>query len=140
MKRPRNAGFTLIEISIAVVLIVIVATSAIASLRIGMRTMSGTESSARAAAAIREFREFTFKDSIDTLDARHLQSYAPVLGDGSPMPDSNEISILVTITAVDDYDPTLQVTANESRTRVVQVEAFYKGTEIQEALWLVAEH
>ncbi|HIA38479.1 MAG TPA: prepilin-type N-terminal cleavage/methylation domain-containing protein, partial [Planctomycetes bacterium] len=38
MKTRLNSGFTLIEVSIAVVLIVIVTTSAIASLRIGMKT------------------------------------------------------------------------------------------------------
>jgi prepilin-type N-terminal cleavage/methylation domain-containing protein len=61
MKTRLNSGFTLIEVSIAVVLIVIVTTSAIASLRIGMKTMNGTEVAANAAAAVREFREYTYQ-------------------------------------------------------------------------------
>ena len=140
MKTTRNSGFTLIEVSIAVVLIVIVSTSAIASLRIGMNTMNGTEVSANAAAAIREFREYTYQDSIDDLDLRNLQSYSPVLGDGTAMPNSTGITLNVAVTAVDDYDPTVVVASNESRTRVVEVEATYNGAKILEAVWLSAEH
>jgi prepilin-type N-terminal cleavage/methylation domain-containing protein len=140
MKTSRNSGFTLIEVSIAVVLIVIVATSAIASLRIGMKTMNGTEVAANAAAAIREFREFTYKDSIDDLDMRHLQSYSPVLGDGSVMPNSIGLMLNVEVIAVDDYDPTIIVGSSDSRTRVIEVEATYNGAKILEAVWLSAEH
>ena len=140
MKKTRNSGFTLIEVSIAVVLIVIVSTSAIASLRIGMKVMHGTEVSANAAIAIREFREYTYKDSIDSLDLRNAQSYSPVLGDGSIMPNSTGFILNVTVTAVDDYDPTVVVASNESRTRVVEIEATYNGAKILEAVWLSAEH
>ena len=58
MKKTRNSGFTLIEVSIAVVLIVIVSTSAIASLRIGMKAMHGTEVAANAAIAIATVEAF----------------------------------------------------------------------------------
>ncbi|MBC8370926.1 MAG: prepilin-type N-terminal cleavage/methylation domain-containing protein [Planctomycetes bacterium] len=140
MNNKRTSGFTLIEVSIAVVLIVIVATSAIASLRIGMKTMGGTEIAANAAASIREFREFTYNDSIDDLDLRDDQSYTPVLGDGTQMPNSAGISLNVTVTAVDDYDPTVVVAISESRTRVVEVQATYNGANILEAVWLATEH
>jgi prepilin-type N-terminal cleavage/methylation domain-containing protein len=140
MKTRRNSGFTLIEVSIAVVLIVIVTTSAIASLRIGMKTMNGTEIAANAAAAVREFREYTYQDTIDELDLRHNQAYSPVLGDGSPMPNSNGLSLIVEVTPVDDYDPTVVVVTSASRTRIVEVQATYNGTKILEAVWLAAEH
>jgi prepilin-type N-terminal cleavage/methylation domain-containing protein len=140
MKTRRNSGFTLIEVSIAVVLIVIVTTSAIASLRIGMKTMNGTEVAANAAAAVREFREYTYQDTIDELDLRHNQAYSPVLGDGSPMPNSNGLSLIVEVTPVDDYDPTVVVVTSASRTRIVEVQATYNGTKILEAVWLAAEH
>lgn len=140
MKTRRNSGFTLIEVSIAVVLIVIVTTSAIASLRIGMKTMNGTEVAANAAAAVREFREYTYQDTIDELDLRHNQAYSPVLGDGSPMPNSNGLSLIVEVTPVDDYDPTVVVVTSASRTRIVEVQATYNGAKILEAVWLAAEH
>ncbi len=140
MKTRLNSGFTLIEVSIAVVLIVIVTTSAIASLRIGMKTMNGTEVAANAAAAVREFREYTYQDTIDELDLRHNQAYSPVLGDGSPMPNSNGLSLIVEVTPVDDYDPTVVVVTSASRTRIVEVQATYNGTKILEAVWLAAEH
>jgi prepilin-type N-terminal cleavage/methylation domain-containing protein len=140
MKTRLNSGFTLIEVSIAVVLIVIVTTSAIASLRIGMKTMNGTEVAANAAAAVREFREYTYQDTIDELDLRHNQAYSPVLGDGSPMPNSNGLSLIVEVTPVDDYDPTVVVVTSASRTRIVEIQATYNGTKILEAVWLAAEH
>jgi prepilin-type N-terminal cleavage/methylation domain-containing protein len=62
-RRHRSSGFTLIEVSVATVLIVLVATSAILSLQIGLRTITGTEAAADAAAAIREFREFTIGET-----------------------------------------------------------------------------
>ncbi|MAU92806.1 MAG: hypothetical protein CMJ93_01150 [Planctomycetes bacterium] len=140
MKTTRNSGFTLIEVSIAVMLIVIVSTSAIASLRISIKAMHGAEVSANAAIAIREFREYTYKDSIDSLDSRNAQSYSPILGDGSVMPNSTGFILNVTVTAVDDYDPIVVVASNESRTRVVGIEATYNGAKILEAAWLSAEH
>jgi len=139
-KNQAKGGFTLIEVAIAVVLIVMVGTAAIASLRVGMKTMGGTEAAATAAAAIREFREFTFQDTIDDLDARNGLSYPATLGSGGTMPDSEDFSLLINVQPVDDNDPALLVTAADSRTRVVNVTAFYDGTRILEAAWLVAEH
>jgi prepilin-type N-terminal cleavage/methylation domain-containing protein len=139
-KKRQKGGFTLIEVAIAVVLIVMVGTAAIASLRVGMKTMGGTESAATAAAAIREFREFTFQDTIEDLDARDDQSFAATLGSGGAMPGADDFTLLVDVQPVDDDDPAVLVTAADSRSRVVTVTAFHDGTRIMEAAWLVAEH
>lgn len=136
----RKGGFTLIEVSIAVVLIVMVGTAAIASLRVGMKTMGGTEAAATAAAAIREFREFTFKDTIATLDGRDGMTYPATLGSGGTMPGADDFTLLVNVQPVDDDNPAVLVLASESDTRVVNVTAFFDGTRIMEAAWLVAEH
>lgn len=136
----RKGGFTLIEVSIAVVLIVMVGTAAIASLRVGMKTMGGTEAAATAAAAIREFREFTFQDTIATLDTRDGVTYPATLGSGGTMPSADDFTLLVDVQPVDDDNPAVLVLASESDTRVVNITAFFDGTRIMEAAWLVAEH
>ncbi len=136
----RKGGFTLIEVSIAVVLIVMVGTAAIASLRVGMKTMGGTESAATAAAAIREFREFTFQDTIATLDGRDGVTYPATLGSGGTMPGAEDFTLLIDVQPVDDDNPAILVQASESSTRVVNVTAFFDETRIMEAAWLVAEH
>ena len=138
-KRTRN-GFTLIEVAIAVVLIVIVGTSAIAALRVGMKTMGGTQDSATASAAIREFREFTFKNSIEEIDALNNTTSPAVLGDGNVMPNTEGMTLHLTVTPVDDYDPSVTVAAEDSRTRVVTIIAALDSVELMEAVWLVAEH
>lgn len=138
--KNRKNGFTLIEVSIAVVLIVLVSTSAIASLRVGMRTMNGTQAAANAASAIREFREFTFRDTIDAMDLRDGTVIDPVIGDGTPMLGVEGMTLVISVQAVDDFDPTESVQASESRTRIVTVTAISKERELMEALWLIAEH
>ncbi|MFK5956219.1 MAG: type II secretion system protein [Planctomycetota bacterium] len=140
MKTKKKNGFTLIEVSIAVVLIVLVGTSAIASLRVGMRTMNGTQSASEAASAIREFREFTFHDTIDAMDLRNATVVTPVLGDGTPMPGVDDMTLAITVQAVDDIDPTVTVDIADSRTRIVTVVATSNEKELMEALWLIAEH
>jgi len=140
MKIKNKNGFTLIEVSIAVVLIVLVGTSAIASLRVGMRTMNGTQSASVAASAIREFREFTFNETIDAMDLRDNTVLSPVLGDGSTMPGVEGMTLSIDVQAVDDFDPTIAVTIPNSRTRIVTIVATSNEKELMEALWLIAEH
>ena len=140
MKKKKKNGFTLIEVSIAVVLIVLVGTSAIASLRVGMRTMNGTQSAAVAASAIREFREFTFQDTIDSMDLLDGSVVSPVLGDGSAMPGVEGMTLTIDVQAVDDINPTVSVNISDSRTRIVTVVAMSNEKELMEALWLIAEH
>lgn len=139
-QNTRKGGFTLIEVSIAVVLIVMVGTAAIASLRVGMKTMGGTEAAATAAAAIREFREFTFQDTIATLDDRNGETYPATLGSGGAMAGAEDFTLLVDVQPVDNDNPATPVLASESDTRVITVTAFFDGTRIMEAAWLVAEH
>lgn len=140
MKIKNKNGFTLIEVSIAVVLIVLVGTSAIASLRVGMRTMNGTQSASVAASAIREFREFTFHETIDAMDLRDNTVLSPVLGDGTAMPGVEGMTLSIDVQAVDDLDPTIAVTIPDSRTRIVTIVATSNEKELMEALWLIAEH
>jgi prepilin-type N-terminal cleavage/methylation domain-containing protein len=140
MKKRSKNGFTLMEVAIAVVLIVIVGTSAIAALRVGMKTMSGTQSTAVAAAAIREFREYTFQFTIEEIDALDGTTSIPLLGDGNVMPNTNGLELQLAVVAVDDYDPALTVAPADSRTRVVTIAAVADGIELMEAVWLVAEH
>lgn len=140
MKRKSRKGFTLIEVAIAVVLIVVVGTSAIAALRIGLKTMGGTQQASIASAAVREFREYTYRHTIEQVDALHGTESAAILGDGNSMPDTEGLTISVVVTPVDDMDPNLVVTAGDSRTRVVTVTAISEGIELLEAEWLVAEH
>lgn len=139
-QNTRKGGFTLIEVSIAVVLIVMVGTAAIASLRVGMKTMGGTEAAATAAAAIREFREFTFKDTIATLDDRNGETYPATLGSGGAMAGAEDFTLLVNVQPVDDDNPSTLVLASESNTRVITITALLDGTRVMEASWLVAEH
>ncbi len=143
MKRKRvrlNSGFTLIEVAVATVLIVLVATSAILSLQIGLKTITGTEAAADASAVIREFREFTLGESIEDTDARDGQDFAPVLATGAAMPGTEGIVIHVEITPVDDYNPETQVVASASRTRQVEISVLVGERPTMEAVWIVAEH
>lgn len=140
MKKRSKNGFTLIEVAIAVVLIVIVGTSAIAALRVGMKTMSGTQASAVAASAIREFREYTFQFTIEEIDALNGTTSAAVLGDGNVMPNTEGMELQLVVVAVDDYDPAVTVDPADSRTRVVTIAAVADGIQLMEAVWLVAEH
>ena len=139
-RRHRSSGFTLIEVSVATVLIVLVATSAILSLQIGLRTITGTEAAADAAAAIREVREFTIGETIEETDARDGQQFAPVLANGEPMPGADDLTLQVEVTPVADLDPESVVAANASRTRLVSVSAVVDGRPTMEANWIVAEH
>jgi prepilin-type N-terminal cleavage/methylation domain-containing protein len=139
-RRHRSSGFTLIEVSVATVLIVLVATSAILSLQIGLRTITGTEAAADAAAAIREFREFTIGETIEETDARDGQQFAPVLASGEPMAGADDLTLDVEVTPVSYLDPETPVAANASRTRLVTVSAVVDGRPTMEANWIVAEH
>lgn len=143
MRRARPAsrsGFSLLEVSIAMVVVVLVATSAILALQMGLRTIEGTEASADAAAAIREFREFTLGETIEQTDARDGQTYDPVLATGTPMTGADGLTLQVEVTPVDDLDPELPVAAGASRTRQVAVTAVVDGRPTMEAVWIVAEH
>ncbi len=142
MKTRRNArgGFTLLEVAISLFLIVMIWISAVASMRSGLRSMSGTELVATATTAVRELREFTYPLSIDDIDALGGTSMAPTLSDGSPMSGSGDLVMLLQVQAVDDFDPTLTVDPASSRTRIVTVQCMSRDRMVLEAQWLAAEH
>lgn len=140
-RRPRPAtGFTLLELSVALFLIVMVWVTALASLRASLRTLSGTESSSVAVTAVRELREYTYAMTVEQLDALDEASMAPVLGDGNPMSDAGDLVLDLDVQAVDDLDPTANVQPAQSRTRLVTVQCWSRGRMLLEAQWLAAEH
>lgn len=140
-RRQRPAtGFTLLELSVALFLIVMVWVTALASLRASLRTLSGTESSSVAVTAVRELREHTYAMTVEQLDALDEVSMAPVLGDGSPMSDAGDLVLDLDVQAVDDLDPTASVQPAQSRTRLVTVQCWSHGRMLLEAQWLAAEH
>ncbi len=143
MRRPprtRRGGFSLLELTIALFLIVMVWVSALASMRTSLRTLTGSESVALAATSVRELREYTYAMTIDELDLLDATSMAPVLGDGAAMPDAGALVLEVDVQPVDDDHPNTNVQAADSRTRLVTVECWSRGRMLLEAQWLAAEH
>jgi prepilin-type N-terminal cleavage/methylation domain-containing protein len=144
LKRTRSAsgksGFTLLELSIAVLLVVLVGTTAVASLRMSLRTLGGIEATSQAVAAVRELREYSFPLDVDAIDAMDGVTLAPIMGDGEPLPGVGDLMLEIAVDAVDDLDPTQTVLPIESRTRVVTVYCWTGGRMVLEAKWLVAEH
>jgi hypothetical protein len=137
--KKSNRGFSLMELSIAIFLLILVSSSAVAALRGNLRALGGAEISATAASAIRELHEYAFPLSIDEIDSMDGRSFSPVLGNGAPLPGAENMSLEVDIQAVDDFDPTLEVHPLESRTRMVNIICWSSGRNILEAKWLAAE-
>ncbi len=135
-----RSGFTLLELTIALFLIVMIWVSALASMRTSLRTLGGSEASAVAASAVRELREYTYDMSIDDLDLLDAQSMAPVTGDGAAMTGVGDLVLDLDVQAVDDTDPATTVQPADSRTRLVTVECWSRGRMLLEAQWLAAEH
>jgi type II secretory pathway pseudopilin PulG len=141
-RTPRNGwggGFSLIEVVVSVALIVLVATTALASLRSGLRTLGGTEQAARAVDAIREYREFTYSSTVAEMDAIDGTTTTAVLADGTELPDSSDITLNVSVIPVDDNDPETQVDAGSSSTRLVTITAYAHGRKLQQASWLIVD-
>ncbi|MFQ5749101.1 MAG: type II secretion system protein J [Planctomycetota bacterium] len=136
----RKTGFTLAEVAIAMLLIILVGASAAASLRMSLRTLTGTEMVALATSAVREYRELTFDKTIEEMDLLDGTQTPPVLADGGPMPDAINLLLDIGVTPVDDNDPTIEVKPAESRTRKVKVVVTSAGKQILEARWITAEH
>ena len=66
--RRSNNGFSLLEVVIGMTILVLVATTAIASLRSGVTTLHATENNAIAIDAIREFSEYSYGFTLAELD------------------------------------------------------------------------
>jgi prepilin-type N-terminal cleavage/methylation domain-containing protein len=139
LKRKKN-GFSLLEVMVSAVLIVLIATTAMASLRSGLRTLGGVEQASMAVDAIREMREYTYAFSTAELDAMNGQQLVPLLGNGDAMPGADGMLLNILVTPVADTDPETQVLANESVTRVISVTASTHGRILMEASWLAADY
>ncbi|NQU48195.1 MAG: prepilin-type N-terminal cleavage/methylation domain-containing protein [Planctomycetes bacterium] len=138
--RRKQSGFSLIEVAVSIALIVLVATTAIASLRSGLRTMGGTEQAARGIDSIRELREYTYAFSVPEVDALDGTTMAPVLANGESIPNCKDIRLVIAVTPVDDVDPETEVLPEASSTRIVTVVASNHGRKLHEASWLVADY
>lgn len=141
-RRPRRLrrGFTITEVAVAILLIVLVAVASTGALRMGLRTLSGSELMAQAAAALREFREYTFGFTVAQLDALNGTKMQPVMGDGAPLPDGGNLELQIRVTPVSDTDPAVTVEPDESLTRLLQVTTWSGERLILEARWLATEH
>lgn len=138
--RRSNNGFSLLEVVIGMTILVLVATTAIASLRSGVTTLHATENNAIAIDAIREFSEYSYGFTLAELDILDDSVIAPVLGNGSALPNAGDMMLSIDIQPVQDLDPSATVaTGTESSTRVVTVIATADGQTLLEAAWLVTE-
>ncbi|RMH02488.1 MAG: hypothetical protein D6702_08800 [Planctomycetota bacterium] len=128
------------EFAISMFLITLVWLSALTSMRTGLRSLGGTESSAVAAAAVRELREYTYRMPLDQLDQLDGQTLDPILGDGDPLPGADGFSLTVAVQAVDDEDPLVLVQPGESGSRLITAQCWWQGRMIMEGQWLATEH
>lgn len=137
--RSHRSGFTLLEVAVSVALLLLVATTAIASLRSGLTTLDATEQNAIAIDAIRELAEFTYTRTALELDALDGTQMAPVLANGAAMPGAGTMMLSLDVQAVADLDPETLVDPGASSTRLVTVTATNRGQDILEVSWLAAD-
>ena len=139
--RKGNNGFSLLEVVVGMTILVLVATTAIASLRSGVATLTATENNALAIDAIREFSEYSYGFTVLELDNLNGTTMAPVLANGDTLPGAGDMMLSIDVQPVEDLDPSTTVaTGAESSTRVVTVIATADGQTLLEAAWLVTEH
>ncbi len=137
--RRRRAGFTLVEVAVAILLVVLVGVGANAALRMSLRTLSGSEVTDVAVAAVRQFREWTFPMTLADVEALNGQRMAPVMGDGQPLPGADNLELEISVVAVDDRDITQVVAPEESRTRLLTVSVYSADRFVLSARWLVTD-
>jgi Tfp pilus assembly protein PilV len=143
-RAPRNTcgndAFSLLEVIIALLLVVLIGSSAAATIREGIDTMQGTEDAGRAISAISELQQFTVEMSLAEVDALNGQMIAPIMGNGDPLPGSDGLLMSITVTVVDDADPLLPTLAILSGTRRVDVNVANDTQVLEAASWLVTDH
>lgn len=139
LRRSPRSGFSLLEVVVSGAILAVVATSAVASLRSGIATLGATESSSVAIDAVREFSEFTYEFTVSELDALDESSMVPVLGNGETFPGAGDYLLNIDVQAVEDDDPETTTSPGNSSSRVVTVTVEYRGQQVLEAAWLVAE-
>lgn len=125
---------------IALLLVVLIGSSAAATIREGIDTMQGTEDAGRAISAVSELQQFTIDKTLTEVEALNGQTIAPILGNGDPLPGADGLLITVTVTVVDDADPLLPTLAILSGTRRVDVTVANDTQVLESASWLVTEH
>lgn len=141
LRRRPDSGFSLIEVIVAMSILVLVATTAVATLRSGVDTLSATEDSAQAIDVVREFSEYTFGYTLEELDVLDGTVMNPVLANGMAFPDAADLTVEVEVTAVQDLDPTTPIEeGSSSDTRLVSVTVMSGDRQVMEAAWLVAVH
>ena len=132
-----SAGFSLLEVVIALALVVLVGTAATGSLQGGLHSLSGAGESAKAIDAMREFREFTFNLTLAEVDLLDGQKVSPIMGDGSPLPGAENLLMAVTVEAVSDNDPTyILPPGTPGVVRRITTETWSGSRRILEATWL----
>jgi len=136
----KQSGFTIMEVAIAILLILLVGTTSSAALRMGLRTLGGSEQSAIASTAIREFREWTFGMTIEQIDALDATTMGAVMGDGRPLPEGTGSTLQIVVTPVDDSDPETVVAPEDSRSRLISLTVMNGERIVLEAQWLSTEH
>ena len=135
----RQAGISLVEVVISMTILLMVAATAVGSLRYGVATLGAMEDSAVAIDAIREFSEFTYSYTVAELDALDDTQVSPVLANGNPFPNAGDLMLTLDVQAVEDLDPETTTTPSASSTRIVTVTAMADGQQLLEASWLIAE-
>lgn len=137
LNSSRRSGFTILEVAIAILLILLVGTTAASSLRMGLRTLSGPELAAVASTAIREYRETVTPLTIAEIDALDGASVTgPTLATGEPISGAENLTMAIAVTPVDDTDPTVVVAPEDSLSRLVDVTVTTAGRTILTARWL----
>lgn len=138
--RKCNNGFFLLEVVIGMTILVLVATTAVASLRSGVATLSATENNALAIDAIREFSEYSYGFTVTELDNLDDTTMAPILANGDTLPGAGDLMLTIDVQPVEDLDPSTTVAnPTDSFTRVITVTAAADGQNLLEAAWLVAD-
>ncbi|KAA3604896.1 MAG: type II secretion system protein [Planctomycetota bacterium] len=136
----RKRGYSMLEVMIAVIVISLVGTSAVMALRMSLRTLNGSRTSAMAGTVIREIREYTLPLNLEELDALNGASWSPpIMGDGQALPGAANMSLNLSVTPVDEEDLITQVDPDESNTRRLRAVVFAYQRMILDVQWVVSE-
>ncbi len=137
--RNGSSGFTILEVAIAAIILILIVAASASALRLGLRVLDGSEVSSISSQALRQFREYTFKDTVAELDARDGQTFAPVSSDGQPLPGADGFTIQVSVVPVSDLDLDTVVGPGDSLTRKVTASVWYDGAKTLEAVWIATD-
>lgn len=159
MKLRRQAGFTVTEVVVSLVILMLIGVSAAGALRVGVRTLGGAQQGTGASAAINELHEALFALPIDDPDGNPVWGSEPgeqagfyddlddydnitltPFFNGGDLPGCEALDLAITVLPVDDDDPSITVQASASDTRLVTVAASFEQRPIMEASWLATRH